>query len=134
MIPPFDDNGFLPPGIHPASLDEIEGRFGSSTEIRQSQFQSILWLLEIIEGQPGIVRIILNGSFATDLPEPNDVDCVILVDETFDAEGSIANLLDDGLPFLYPEVVNATNFAYLVDRFFATDRVTVPKGMIEVQR
>ena len=48
MIPSFDDNGFLPPGIHPASLEEIEQRFGSSTEIRQAQFQSVRWLLEVI--------------------------------------------------------------------------------------
>jgi hypothetical protein len=24
MIPDFDDNGYLPAGIHPASLEEIE--------------------------------------------------------------------------------------------------------------
>ncbi len=134
MIPPFDDIGFLPPGIHAATLDEIEQRFGRSSEIRQSQFQSIRWLLEMIEGRRGILRVIFNGSFVTDAPEPNDVDCAILVDEQFDSEGSIADLLDDGLPFLYPEVVHSTNFSYLVNRFFATDRATIPKGMIEVQR
>ena len=32
MIPPFDDSGCLPPGIHPATLDEIEARFGRSSE------------------------------------------------------------------------------------------------------
>ncbi len=25
MIPPFGESGFLPPGIHPATLTEIEG-------------------------------------------------------------------------------------------------------------
>jgi len=24
MIPPFDEHGYLPPGIHPATLDEVE--------------------------------------------------------------------------------------------------------------
>lgn len=134
MIPPFDDNGFLPPGIHPANLDEIELRFGGSTEIRQAQFQSVRWLLEVIQGQPGILRVILNGSFATNVPEPNDVDCAILVDELFDPEGPIADQLEGGFPFLYPEVVDETNFSFLVDRFFATDRETLPKGMIEVLR
>lgn len=76
----------------------------------------------------------MNGSFATDVPEPNDVDCVILVDGLFDPEGPTANLIEDGFPFLYPEVVDETNFSFLVNRFFATDRATVPKGMIEVQR
>jgi hypothetical protein len=27
VIPPFDDNGYLPPGIHSATLDEIAARF-----------------------------------------------------------------------------------------------------------
>jgi hypothetical protein len=35
MIPPFDDSGCLPPGIHPASLAEIEDRFGRQSEIRR---------------------------------------------------------------------------------------------------
>jgi len=134
MIPPFDDNGFLPPGIHPGTLDEIEQRFGLSTEIRQAQFQSVRWLLDTIHGQPGILRVILNGSFATDLPEPNDVDCVILVDESFAPEGPIADLIEDGFPFLYPEIVDETNFSFLVNRFFATDREALTKGMIEVLR
>jgi hypothetical protein len=28
MIPPFDEFGGLPPGIHPATLVEIDARFG----------------------------------------------------------------------------------------------------------
>ena len=134
MIPPFNDNGFLPPGIHPASLERIERRFGTSTEIRQAQFQSVRWLLDVIQGQPGILRVILNGSFVTDIPEPNDVDCAILIDEQFDTDGRVAGMLEDGFPFLFPEVVQEADFSYLVNRFFATDRATVPKGMIEVLR
>ena len=109
------------------------GRSSPLSEGREG-LRSIRWLLEMIEGMPGILRVILNGSFVTDVPEPNDVDCAILVDERFDSEGPIADLLDDGWPFLYPEVVHETNFSYLVNRFFATDRASVPKGMIEVMR
>ena len=134
MIPPFNEHGFLSPGIHSANLEEIERAFGSSTEIRQAQLQSIRWLLEVIQGEPGILRVVLNGSFVTDLPEPNDVDCAILIDEQFDANGRVADVLEDGFPFLIPEVVQASDFSYLVHRFFATDRATIPKGMIEVQR
>jgi hypothetical protein len=28
MIPAFNDNGYLPPGVYPATLAEIEARFG----------------------------------------------------------------------------------------------------------
>ena len=27
MIPPFTENGYLPSGVHPAKLDEVEVRF-----------------------------------------------------------------------------------------------------------
>jgi len=36
MIPPFTESGWLPPGIHPATLEEIAQRFGTSSEIRRA--------------------------------------------------------------------------------------------------
>lgn len=47
MIPPFDDSGSLPPGIHPATLDEIETRFGQLSEIRRVQIESIRWMVDL---------------------------------------------------------------------------------------
>ncbi len=37
-----------------------------------------------------------------------------------------------GLPFLELSLVNDTDFDLLVDKFFATDRHSVGKGMVEV--
>jgi hypothetical protein len=37
MIPPFKDHGYLPPGIHPATLEEVEARFGDHLMSLQSQ-------------------------------------------------------------------------------------------------
>lgn len=47
MIPPFEDNGYLPPGIHRATLDEIGARFGRESELREVQMESIRWLVEL---------------------------------------------------------------------------------------
>ena len=47
MVPPLDDNGYLPPGIHSATLDEIEMRFGLASEIRQAEMESLHWLLDL---------------------------------------------------------------------------------------
>ena len=30
MIPRFNESGVLPPGIHPATLDEIDAQFGAN--------------------------------------------------------------------------------------------------------
>jgi len=37
-----------------------------------------------------------------------------------------------GLPFLEMSLVNQADFDLLVEKFFGTDRQSVPKGMVEV--
>jgi hypothetical protein len=99
MIPDFEDNGYLPPGIHRATLDEIEARFGSESELRRVQLESLRWLIELAR-RAGVERLVLNGSFVTDIIEPNDVDCVTLIGPDFPADPQAAKELMDGLPFL----------------------------------
>lgn len=69
MIPPFDDAGCLPAGIHPATLAEIESRFGLTSEVRRAQMDSVRWMVGIAL-RAGVRRIVLNGSFVTDIMEP----------------------------------------------------------------
>jgi len=66
MIPPFDEFGCLPPGVHPATLDEIEARFGRLSEIRRVQMESVRWMADLAI-RAGVDRIVLNGSFVTDI-------------------------------------------------------------------
>ncbi len=131
MIPAFNDQGYLPPGVHPATLGEIEERFGSESELRRVQMQSIRWLVDLAQ-KAGVERIVLNGSFATDVFEPNDVDCALLVGRDFPENASAVEELDDGLPFLDIALLEADDFRKLVDDFFANDRYFVAKGMVEV--
>ncbi len=79
----------------------------------------------------GVQRIVLNGSFVTDIMEPNDVDCVLLAavilkDQSAEAE------LQEGLPFLDISLVRPEEFDYLVNGFFAFDRRRAGTGVIEV--
>lgn len=64
--------------------------------------------------------------------EPNDVDGVLLVEPDFPKDPSAENELLKGLPFLDVGLVDAEEFDYFVNRFFAFDRVRQKKGMIEV--
>jgi len=131
MIPPFDENGYLPPGVHPASLDEIRERFGNEPELRRVQMESLEWLVNLAR-RACVTRLVINGSFTTDAYEPNDVDCVLLMRYDL-APDSIAEAeLKAGLPFLEINVVRQDDFDYLVDRHFASDRDFVLKGMVEV--
>jgi hypothetical protein len=89
MLPPLNDNGYLPSGVHPATLGEIEERFGTSSEIRQVQMESLRWLVDLIRSA-GVKRLVIDGSFVTEAEEPNDVDCVLLIERDYprDAEPS----------------------------------------------
>jgi hypothetical protein len=131
MIPPFDESGCLPPGIHPATLDEIDARFGQLSELRRVQIESVRWLVELAV-RAGAERIVLNGSFVTDIIEPNDVDCVLLIGPGYPSDHTAEEELDDGLPFLDIAVVGQADFDRFVGKIFAADRFSQPKGMIEV--
>ena len=133
MIPEFNDNGYLPAGIHPATLDEIAARFGTESEMRRVQMESLRWLVELA-WKAGVQRVVVNGSFVTDIPEPNDVDCILLIDENFPGDVSAYDELLEGLPFVTAEIAEPDGFHRFTDRFFATDRNLEPKGMIEVTR
>lgn len=68
----------------------------------------------------------------TDIIEPNDVDCVLLVSSDYPRDRVAADALDAGLPFSEIAAVPDAVFNTLVDQFFATDRHGSPKGMVEV--
>jgi ribonuclease D len=46
MLPPFDDAGNLPPGIHPCSVAELVERFGSGSEERETEISELLHFIE----------------------------------------------------------------------------------------
>ena len=132
MIPPFNDSGCLPPGLHGAALAEIEARFGRESELRHVQMESVRWMVDLAV-RAGVQRIILNGSFVTDIMEPNDVDCVLLFPRGGLKDSAAFKELRTGLPFLDIAIVRPKRFEQYVTRLFALDRHEVPKGMVEVR-
>jgi len=131
MIPDCNEDGYLPAGIYPATLEEIAKRFGIESELRQAQMQSLRWLVDLAR-RVGVQRIIVNGSFVTDKFEPNDVDCVLLIGSDFPHDAGAEAELLTGLPFINMELVEPEAFRHYTVRTFATDRNLAPKGMLEV--
>ena len=77
--------------------------------------------------------LIVNGSFITNAYEPNDVDCVLLIEPTYPSN-SVANAeLQDGLPFIQAELLTQGAFDYYVILVFGSNRFGVSKGVIEVK-
>ena len=81
MLPEFDDEGDLPPGIHTATLADLEQRCGQFTlsDRRVRLFARLRQIVDLAKASGIIERIIVGGSFVTAKAEPNDVDLVIVV-------------------------------------------------------
>lgn len=89
MIPLFTDDGFLPPGVHTATLVEFEERFVSSTSSarRRELFQRLKEVILDAWRTSFVLHVYVAGSFVTAKPDPNDFDCLIVTDSTtWDAE------------------------------------------------
>src|SRR5436309_370047 len=131
MIPGFNDQGYLPPGVHGASLDEIEERFGQESELRQVQMESLRWLVDLAR-RAGVLRLVVNGSFVADTYEPNDVDCVLLIGPDYPKDSAADAELQQGLPFIDIKFATPEAFDHYANTLFGTDRRGVAKGLVEV--
>jgi hypothetical protein len=86
-LPPFNEAGDLPPGIHQVSLSEAVGRFGVGTARRNILARRLERMYALAESTEHLSRFVIFGSFITDKPEPNDVDVFLLMEDTFDVSG-----------------------------------------------
>ena len=76
MIPDCIDIGapwkVLPPGVHTATLKEIEKRF-STNDRRRFLFEGLTWGVKALK-KAGCIQLFLDGSFVTAKTFPNDYD------------------------------------------------------------
>jgi hypothetical protein len=128
VLPPFDDVGHLPPGIHRSSLAE---RFGSGSDEREAQIQEPQTFLDAARAA-GVRRVLVNGSFVTGKLSPNDVDVVYLPGP--DYPHGTRPLDDEELIWPFLQLIVAADdadFESWATRQFATDRLKRPKGVVE---
>ena len=83
-LPAFNEEGDLPPGVHPATLSVVLARFGQGTVQRRAVGDRLnrIYQLAISTGQ--LARFVVFGSFVTAKSEPNDVDIILLMEDAFD--------------------------------------------------
>lgn len=72
MIPAFGSSGYLPPGIHSATWDEIVGRFGTTPTRQKLLFGLRAALVDL--RQAGCGTVYIDGSFVTVKEHPRDFD------------------------------------------------------------
>ncbi len=132
MLPDFDENGNLPPGIYRCTIEEVAARFGSGSPERETEIAELRRCVQWAK-DAGIIRLIVDGSFTTAKAEPNDVDLVILLDPSFDKTQLDLLGLERLWPFLH--VIIAGDEADLeswASADFAFDREDNPRGVLEI--
>ena len=85
-IPEPEPDGLLPPGLHDCTLEEIRARFGTfhRTDRRPRLFEKLEQYLAEARPTGLVAAVIVNGSFVTATPEPNDVDLIVLLEPASD--------------------------------------------------
>src|SRR5437879_6566189 len=80
-IPPLEDSGLLPPGVHECTLEGIKERFGSfqSSERRPNLFAQLASFVSEARSSRIVSSLIVDGSFVTAKPAPNDIDIIVVV-------------------------------------------------------
>jgi hypothetical protein len=81
-IPDFRDDGRLPEGLHLATEAEVTFRFGSATARRRRlalRLRRWITLCRTVAAK----RLLVDGSFVTAIPEPQDVDAVVWLEDDF---------------------------------------------------
>jgi hypothetical protein len=84
MLPDFTEDGLLPEGIHQTTIEEFEKRFVyfDVSDRRYRLFDKLRELYREAKRSALVKRFIVGGSFITSKPEPNDFDCILVLEST----------------------------------------------------
>jgi len=86
MLPPLKKNGDLPPGVHAAGWKEIERRFGRGSAARVRALATLKHVHELAVRTGALRKFYVFGSFVSAIPEPRDVDVLLLMTRDFRIE------------------------------------------------
>lgn len=138
IIPSFEPNGNLPPGIHQATWEEFVDRFGVN-EIRQRLLDGLYQALTNLKAA-GCQTAYINGSFVTTRATPADFDACwdssgvdlkkvdpVLLDFSNDRAAQKAKYSGE----LFPNIKEAASNLYFVN-FFQLDRDNTAKGIVQI--
>lgn len=89
-LPEFNEFGDLPEGVHQADFDEIVARFGSGSPQREEVTHRLERIRTLAVNTGFLDRLIVFGSYVTSKPDPNDVDVILVMKESFDPKNCSA--------------------------------------------
>jgi hypothetical protein len=83
-LPNFNEEGDLPPGVHCATLSEVLERFGQGSVQRCAVSDRLKRVYQLVASTGQLGRFVVFGSFVTAKDDPNDVDIILLMEDTFE--------------------------------------------------
>ena len=80
MIPPLNEHGCLPEGVHNCTMEEVATRFGGflTSDRRPQLWARFTEFMRELAMCGFMEAVLIDGSFVTAAPEPNDVDLVLV--------------------------------------------------------
>jgi len=137
MISDFNDNGYLPAGIHTAHFQEVAKRFGGSKSLKRSELTNHLKdFYNFIKFHSFCIYI--DGSYITSKLSPKDVDIIVVLKPQFMFNEQAKQRLHyfskshklHIIPFIHG--IHDQKIQEIID-FFSADRQGRPKGIIQVE-
>jgi hypothetical protein len=118
VIPPFNEQGLLPDGIHDCTMDEVAERFGAfqSSDRRPQLWARLAEFMRELKACGLMDAVLVDGSFVTAISTPNDVDLVLVVSAGYEFSTDLA-------PMVYTLLAQ-----HRVRRRFGFDIVVVKNG------
>lgn len=91
-IPELNAHGCLPAGLHDCDLSEVRVRFGSfqTNDRRPALFAKLEELVAACRRSGLFTALLVDGSFVTAKPSPNDVDVLAVLKPEHDFERDLA--------------------------------------------
>jgi hypothetical protein len=143
MLPDFTEQGLLPKGIHRATLEEFEKRFVyfDRSDRRFRLFQKLRELYQQARRSGIVNQFFVVGSFVTSKPEPNDFDCILVLDSSIEGQNLSPIEYNMVLPRMARRlfggdvvpVIEGTDLFHESLGFFQATRSHEPMGIVEIE-
>ncbi|MHB8351696.1 MAG: DUF6932 family protein [Thermoplasmata archaeon] len=140
-IPGFTADGLLPIGVHDCTLQELQSSLGFNLP-RVALVLQLRQFLHNLPDHAAVLHILVDGSFVQNVPDPRDVDVVLVVESLVD--GTAGQLLLRWVAQRHVDTKARLGCdAYVADpvwvedywsRRFGLTRDRRPKGMLRVVR
>ncbi len=133
-LPEFNKRGTLDKGIHKCTSNEFYERFCYGSDSVRSDYREVLEQLFALAVSRDAKSIIVGGSFVTNKPEPNDLDCMLIVPNEKCCTLQTNELLimrDCELDILIVDE-NRKDTVYSFLNMFSKDRYDIDVGMVEI--